>query len=42
MVRGTLLGVAVLSNTGEKVVGMPCFSDSSASWSIRAMVMSSA
>ncbi len=38
--RGALLGVRVLSNTGEKVVGMLCLSDSSASWSMRAMVMS--
>ena len=40
MVRGTFFGVAALSNTGEKVVGMPWRSESSASWSIRAIVRS--
>ena len=39
-VRGTLFGVAVESNSGEKVVGMPCFRLRSESWSIRAMVRS--
>ena len=38
--RGTLSGTAAESKSGEKVVGMPCASESSASWSTRATVRS--
>ena len=40
MARSALSGTARVSNSGEKVVGMSCLIDSSASWSMRAMVMS--
>ena len=38
--RDTLAGASDESKSGENVVGMPCRSESSASWSTRASVMS--
>ncbi len=36
--RGTISGNASLWKSGESVVGIPCSSESAASWSMRAIV----
>ena len=40
MMRSASAACSMLTNKGEKVVGMVCFKDSSASWSTRAMFRS--